>query len=66
MLCADEKTKYSYLVAVTGLGQEEDRRRAAEAGFDRHVTKPADQSELLAMMAEVSATASRSPAAGGC
>jgi PAS domain S-box-containing protein len=65
-LRADEKTKSSYLVAVTGLGQEEDRRRAAEAGFDRHVTKPADQSELLAMMAEVSATASRSPAAGGC
>lgn len=28
------------LVAVTGWGQEEDRRRAAEAGFDHHLTKP--------------------------
>jgi two-component system, chemotaxis family, CheB/CheR fusion protein len=28
------------LVAITGWGQEEDRRRAAEAGFDHHLTKP--------------------------
>jgi PAS domain S-box-containing protein len=28
------------LVAVTGWGQEEDRLRAVEAGFDRHVVKP--------------------------
>jgi CheY-like chemotaxis protein len=30
------------LVAVTGWGQEEDQRRSAEAGFDRHMTKPVD------------------------
>jgi CheY-like chemotaxis protein len=30
------------LVAVTGLGQEEDRSRAVEAGFDHYLTKPAD------------------------
>src|SRR5262249_13650147 len=30
------------LVALSGWGQEEHRRRAQEAGFDRHVTKPAD------------------------
>jgi two-component system, chemotaxis family, CheB/CheR fusion protein len=29
-----------HLVAITGWGQEEDRRRAAEVGFDRHLTKP--------------------------
>ncbi|GHA72901.1 PAS domain S-box protein [Cognatilysobacter bugurensis] len=29
-----------YLVALTGYGQEEDRRRAFEAGFDRHLVKP--------------------------
>ena len=34
------------LVAATGWGQEEDRRRALEAGFDRHVTKPMDATEL--------------------
>jgi PAS domain S-box-containing protein len=30
------------LVAVTGYGQEEDRQRAEEAGFDAHLVKPAD------------------------
>src|SRR6185503_4450137 len=30
------------LVAVTGWGQSEDKRRAKEAGFDRHFTKPLD------------------------
>lgn len=35
-----------FLVAVTGWAQEEDKRRAIEAGFDAHVTKPADPDEL--------------------
>ena len=30
------------LIAVTGYGQDSDRRRAAEAGFDQHLTKPVD------------------------
>jgi CheY-like chemotaxis protein len=30
------------LVALTGWGQEEDRRRTQEAGFDHHLVKPAD------------------------
>ena len=30
----------AHLVAVTGWGQEEDRRRACEVGFDQHLTKP--------------------------
>jgi signal transduction histidine kinase/ActR/RegA family two-component response regulator len=34
------------LVALTGWGQEDDQQRALEAGFDRHLTKPADP-ELL-------------------
>jgi len=34
------------LVALTGWGQEEDRRRSREAGFDHHLTKPADPAEL--------------------
>ena len=29
-----------HIAAVTGWGQEEDRRRAREAGFDSHFTKP--------------------------
>ena len=28
------------LVALTGWGQDEDRRRSADAGFDHHLTKP--------------------------
>lgn len=34
------------LVALTGWGQEEDKRRAMEAGFDRHLTKPVDPATL--------------------
>ena len=34
------------LVALTGWGQEEDRRRARAAGFDHHLTKPADLDAL--------------------
>src|SRR5262249_5450356 len=30
------------LVALTGWGREEDRRRAEEAGFDAHLVKPLD------------------------
>jgi len=30
------------LIAVTGYGQESDRRRALAAGFDRHLVKPVD------------------------
>jgi CheY-like chemotaxis protein len=34
------------LVAVTGVGQEEDLSKSNEAGFDRHLTKPVQFSEL--------------------
>lgn len=34
------------LVAVTGWGQEEDRRRSREAGFDYHLVKPADLADI--------------------
>ena len=34
------------LVALTGWGQHDDRERAKEAGFDRHITKPVD-SEVI-------------------
>jgi CheY-like chemotaxis protein len=33
-------------VALTGWGQQEDRRRTAEAGFDHHLVKPANPAEL--------------------
>ena len=34
------------LIAMTGYGQEEDRRRSQEAGFDHHLIKPVDLAEL--------------------
>jgi PAS domain S-box-containing protein len=34
------------LVALTGWGQDEDRRRTRDAGFDHHLTKPVDQEAL--------------------
>ncbi len=40
------------LIAVTGYGQESDRRRALEAGFDEHVVKPIDLERLEAMLRE--------------
>jgi CheY-like chemotaxis protein len=39
------------LVAVSGWGKEEDRRRAHAAGFDHHLTKPADFDSLQALLA---------------
>jgi signal transduction histidine kinase/ActR/RegA family two-component response regulator len=39
------------LVAMTGYGQEEDRRRSQEAGFDAHMVKPIDLNELQTFLA---------------
>jgi CheY-like chemotaxis protein len=41
------------LVALTGWGQEGDRRRAMEAGFDFHLTKPVDPGTLNDLLADV-------------
>jgi PAS domain S-box-containing protein len=41
------------LVALTGWGQADDRRRTADAGFDEHLTKPVDFDRLAAMLASV-------------
>jgi CheY-like chemotaxis protein len=38
------------LVAVTGWGQESDKLRAAQVGFDRHVVKPLDPACLPAIL----------------
>jgi CheY-like chemotaxis protein len=43
------------LVALTGWGQEADRRRASEAGFDHHLTKPVDPNALNDLLAKVAA-----------
>ena len=43
------------LVALTGWGQEEDRRRAREAGFQLHVVKPATPASIEKMLASLPA-----------
>lgn len=40
------------LIALTGWGQDEDRRRSQEAGFHHHVVKGADLEELRLLVAE--------------
>jgi signal transduction histidine kinase len=44
------ETKNVMLVALTGYGQEGDRRRALEAGFNCHLTKPVDPQALREML----------------
>jgi len=39
------------LIAVTGWGQDEDRRRSLEAGFEHHMVKPVDPLALMKMLA---------------
>jgi CheY-like chemotaxis protein len=41
------------LVALTGYGRDEDRRRAFEAGFDLHLTKPVADATLRSVLAEL-------------
>jgi PAS domain S-box-containing protein len=41
------------LVALTGWGQDQDKRRSAEAGFDHHLTKPVDPAVLRQLLAVV-------------
>ena len=40
------------LIAMTGYGQSEDRRRALQAGFDRYLVKPVDPAILAQLLAE--------------
>lgn len=44
------ETARAYLVALTGWGQAEDRRQTEEAGFDDHLTKPADPEALRRLL----------------
>jgi CheY-like chemotaxis protein len=44
------QTASACLIALTGYGQPADRARAREAGFDHHLTKPADPDDLLRLI----------------
>jgi PAS domain S-box-containing protein len=38
------------LIAISGWGQEADRKRSQEAGFDRHLVKPVDPAEIFGLL----------------
>ena len=44
------------LIALTGWGQENDRQKAIDAGFDRHLTKPIDPDALESLIGKRLAT----------
>jgi CheY-like chemotaxis protein len=48
----DETIKDATLIAISGYGQDEDRRLAREAGFDHHLVKPIVADELLKIVEE--------------
>jgi CheY-like chemotaxis protein len=47
---AESWGKRAFLVALTGWGQDQHRRRSHEAGFDRHMIKPADAEALRGVL----------------
>ncbi|MGV3494059.1 MAG: ATP-binding protein [Ramlibacter sp.] len=49
------------LIALTGWGQENDRRKGREAGFDHHLVKPVDVAALQALLAPVAPAAGQPP-----
>jgi PAS domain S-box-containing protein len=53
-LKAQPVTAHIKLVAVTGYGQEQDRQRGMEAGFDHHLVKPVDTGKLVTILAQIS------------
>jgi PAS domain S-box-containing protein len=44
------------LIALTGFGQDVDRRLSREAGFDNHFVKPVDPKALLKLLSDISAS----------
>ena len=44
------ESERALIVALTGWGQESDRKRSSEAGFDRHLVKPVDPEALRGLL----------------
>ena len=49
-MCENDRGGELVLIALTGWGQDEDRRRSKEAGFDYHMTKPVDFAALQSLL----------------
>jgi PAS domain S-box-containing protein len=51
----DDAANPTLLIALTGYGQEEDRRMSQEAGFDLHLVKPIDPVDIVTEIAKAEA-----------
>lgn len=51
---AQQRTRPVLIIALTGWGQEEDRRKSREAGFDAHLVKPVAPDVLMKLFDELS------------
>jgi len=57
--------KEAVLVAITGWGQDHDRLRSSDAGFDEHLTKPVELAQLRELLSQrPRATEAESPRSG--
>jgi PAS domain S-box-containing protein len=52
-LRAQPETANALLIAVTGYGQDQDRKQTRAAGFDHHLVKPVDINQLSALLADI-------------
>jgi CheY-like chemotaxis protein len=53
-----------YLIALTGYGRDDDKKRAADAGFDVHLTKPIAPATLELLIAEWTTKIDNQPESG--
>ena len=58
-LRADPDLRQAMIVAMTGYGQEEDKQRSQEAGFNAHLVKPVDLDLLQQLLANPDLACSR-------
>lgn len=52
-LRAQPETAAATLIAITGYGQEQDRNKALDAGFDHHFVKPADTAKIASLLSQI-------------
>ncbi|WP_313696415.1 hypothetical protein [Achromobacter sp.] len=53
IVMADNIRSIQCILALSGWGQEEDRRASMEAGFNAHLVKPVDMDVLLEMLSTI-------------
>jgi CheY-like chemotaxis protein len=62
-LLSGEVAPDTFFVAMTGFGNEDDKRRTRAAGFDAHLTKPVELDALITLLNEARARVAGKPAA---